>query len=61
VQILFFYSVSLAVFSLTPGPIVVASVTFFRYCPFAADGLAFITALISVWKFSHSFCVPNET
>jgi hypothetical protein len=31
-----------------------ASVTLLKYCPFAAEGLALITAPIKVWKLSFN-------
>ena len=42
-----YYSVTLAGFILIPGPIVEATVTLLKYCPLAADGLAFIIASIT--------------
>lgn len=55
-----YYSKTFVGLTLTPGPIVAESETDLTYCPFAADGLAFITASINVWKLSANFSTPNE-
>ena len=44
-----------------PGPIVEDMVTFFRYLPFAADGLALTTLSTSACAFSIRLCDGNET
>ena len=56
-----YYSVTLAGFIFTPGPIVEATVTLLKYCPLAADGLAFIIAFIKTEKFSVNFSPPKDT
>ena len=43
-----------------PGPIVAATVTLFRYWPFAADGFALTPASSMALKLSVSFSVPKE-
>ena len=54
------YALTLIGLIFTPGPIVGATETDFRYWPFSAAGLALLIAAISVWKLSFSCSSVKE-